>query len=472
MRLDGARLDWVPCWFDAPLARITHCAHFYPAGDGHEPEPRLPVVVFRHIGLDHRSSPVLYLAGGPGGSAWLAPGEVGSWYHWLDTVDWPHDFVIFDQRGTGLSKPQLACPEARAVSTELLRDPVPAAQGMARGYAALKRCHQRLRDSGGKLDGYNTITSAQDIRDLMAALDGERWNLYGVSYGTRLAMEVQRRYPEGIRSVILDSVYPPDIDATMTWPWLLQRSVERLFETCREDAACREAHPRLRAHFAELLERLAEEPLRLSLPHPVSGKHMDIAVNDERFLYVIFDALYQWDLIGELPTIIDAAWAGNVRRLQPLVAMHVGGLFDPSFSEAVYVSVECHDAHPFDRQRYLDAVRAHPLVASYTRAVADYDVCDFWSSGRAPADFFEPVSSTLPTLILAGEMDPITPVEWAIEAAPGFPNGHLVRFPGIGHSVIDSDNCGVAVARRFLDRPHGNPALPCVDQLPPVQFTP
>ena len=469
---NGARLDWVPCWFEVPIGRVTHCAHFFPRHDADETPIRLPVVVFRHVGLDHRTSPVLYLAGGPGGSAWLGQDEVTVWYDWLDGVDWPHDFVVFDQRGTGLSRPTFDCPETRELSLQLLQAPPSVTESMARGYAALQRCHDRLQTTGIDLGRYNTPDSARDVRDLMASLSDKAWNLYGVSYGTRLAMEVQRQFPARVRSVILDSVYPPDVDGTMSWPWLLEHSLERLFGACRADPACAARHPELRTRFVGLLARLADDPMLLSIPHPRTGQMLEVRVNDERLVSVVFDALYQWDLIGELPAAIDALWSGDARRLRPLVALHVGSLLDPGFSDAVYLSVECHDAQPFDRERYLDAVRAHPLVAPYTGPVADYDVCAFWDSGHAPPRFFEPVASTLPTLLLAGEMDPITPAEWAEEAVKGFPNGYLLEFAGIGHSVIDSDTCGVEVARRFLAEPERRPDATCMNQLPPVQFVP
>ena len=469
---NGARLEWVPCWFDVPPTRVTHCAHFFPALDDGEAPLRLPVVVFRHLGLDHRTSPILYLAGGPGGSAWLARDEVEAWYAWLDEVDWPHDFVVFDQRGTGLSEPSFDCPESRRLEERFLHAPLPVAEAMAEGYAALQRCHTRLRQAGIELERYHTPASARDIRDLMASLGDSDWNLYGVSYGTRLAMEVQRHYPDRVRSVILDSVYPPDVDGTMSWPWLLQHSLERLFEACEDDRGCATAHPQLRSRFVDVLERLQREPVLVSLPHPLTGTTLDVRVNDERLVGVVFDALYQWDLIGELPAAIDDLWSGDTGRLRPLLARHVGSLFDPGFSDAVYLSVECHDAHPFDRKTYLEAVEAHPLSAPYTRPLADYDVCEFWQAGRPSAEFLAPVESPLPTLLLAGELDPVTPLEWAESARKGYPNGHLLIFPGIGHSVIDSDQCGVDVARRFLADPYQHPAAPCIKRLPPVQFAP
>jgi len=351
---------------------------------------------------------------------------------------------------------------------------------MAVGHATVERCHARLQASGHRLDDYTTPASATDVRDLMRALDAAwghapgaaHWNLYGVSYGTRLAMEVQRSHPERVRSAVLDSVYPPDVDSTLAWPGLLQDAVERLFTACEADPACHASHPHLRQRFPALLERLARRPLALSLPDPGTGDPLSVQVNDERLLYVIFDTLYQWDAIGELPAAIDGLWRGDSRRLQPLVARHAGSVLDPSFSDAVYLSVECHDAHPFDRQRYLKAVHDHPLSAPYTRAGADHDVCEFWSSGRAPDAFFEPVRSDLPTLLLAGEMDPVTPAAWAEAAAAGYPNGWLLRFPGIGHSVLDSDECGVTVVRRFLADPSRPVQADCMQSLAPVQFAP
>ena len=469
---NGARLDWVPCWFEQPVTRVIHCAHFYPAPDQANPPVRLPVVVFRHLGFDHEPSPILYLAGGPGGSAWLAPDEIESWFAWLDEVRWPHDLVLFDQRGTGLSEPSLSCTETRAVYERLLREPVPSRAAMAQGYAAVQKCHRRLRDQAVELTRYTTPASAADIEQLMAAMGGEQWNLYGVSYGTRLAMEVQRRSPERLRSVLLDSVYPPDVDSTMSWPWVLQRSLERVFEECARDAACRRSYPQLEQRFRTLLVQLREQPVIVATPHPVTGDMIDVQVNDERLIYTLFDALYQWDLIAQIPAVIDALADNRVAPLEPLLALHVGSLLGEGFSDAVYFSVECHDAHPFDREQFLHEVMANPLVAPYTEAIADYDICEFWHSGRASPRFLQPVESELPTLILAGEMDPVTPVEWAEQAIEGYPNGYLLRFPGIGHSVIDSDYCGMEAARHFFADPASAPAPACLAYLAPVEFVP
>lgn len=477
---NGARLSWTTCWFEVPEDRPTHCAWFHPASSAGEQAHRLPVVVFRHSGLDHRPSPVLYLAGGPGGGAWIGPEQIEGWYYWLEEVDWPHDFVVFDQRGTGMAQPRPDCQELDVLYADMLDDPLPPAEAAAAGLAAATRCHRRLSAAGHDLAAYSTPANARDARDLMAALDqaegqpagAARWNLYGVSYGTRLAMEIQRRHPERVRSAILDSVYPPEMDATLTWPGLLQGAMERLFTACESDPGCRERHPRLREHFPALLARLARQPVDLSLPHPYEEEPVQLRVNDERLLYVLFDSLYQWDAIGGLPAALDALWRGDSQRLEPLAARHVGSVLDPSFSDAVYLSVECHDARPFDRQAYLDAVHAHPLSAPYTAAAADADVCASWPAARAPEDFYEPVRSSLPTLLLAGEMDPVTPADWAETAARGYPNGTLLRFPGIGHSVLDSDACAVTLARRFLANPRRAPRADCMHNLSPVEFAP
>ncbi|HDP88336.1 MAG TPA: hypothetical protein ENN42_00005, partial [Thioalkalivibrio sp.] len=127
---NGARLQWTDCWFDVPLGRVTHCAWFEPSPDHANTAMRLPVVVFRYRGLDRKPSPVLYLAGGPGGGAWLGPEDIAGWYQWLDGIDWPHDFVVFDQRGTGLGAPKPDCPELKALYARLLGEPLPPAEAM------------------------------------------------------------------------------------------------------------------------------------------------------------------------------------------------------------------------------------------------------------------------------------------------------------------------------------------------------
>lgn len=467
---NGAYLQWTPCWFQAPPARPTQCAYFYPATDG---SPiRLPVVVIRHRGAGHQTSPILYLAGGPGGSAWITDRQIDFWYAWLDDMQWPHDMVLFDPRGTGLSSPALKCPQSAEVTEQMLTTVADPQENLMREQAAARRCYQHLQAQDHDLKQYNTRAMAQDAHDLMRLLDPQPWNLFSVSYGTRVAMQIQRSYPQHIRSVILDSVYPTQINATLAWPALLDKSLERVFNDCAQNSACNTRYADLSGVFTQLLEQLRKQPLDLTLRHPLRDEALVVKLTDERLLYTLFDALYSWDSLARIPEVIYALRAGDTAPLMPLLQDHVQTLLDDSFSDAVFLSVECHETPPYTDTDYARELQRHARIARYLLPKEIPDICTQWPSGHASADFFEPINSPLPTLILAGELDPITPVEWAVETKQHYPNGYLQIFPGIGHSVISNDACAAQLTRAFLDQPQHTPRPDCLRNLSPASYLP
>ena len=247
---NGTALTWVPCWFEVPLLKTMHCAYFYPPPDKKRGAVRLPVVVVRNRLFVHDDDPVLYIAGGPGGSSWLEKENIDFWPQWIERNDWPHDLVLYDQRGTGLSEPKASCPELIDTARRALAQNLTLEQEYAKAMATARRCHRRLSAEGGQLAMYSTDTNARDAHELMGALGHAQWNLYGVSYGSRVTMEVMRRYPEKIRSVVLDSVYPPSVDAILKWPALVNNALEGLFRQCRLDKDCSGLMPDPRASCA------------------------------------------------------------------------------------------------------------------------------------------------------------------------------------------------------------------------------
>ena len=182
--------------------------------------------------------PVIYLEGGPGGSALTS---VDDWSE--SSVRENNDLILLDQRGTGYSLPSLNCVEVEEDESD---DPLVAEQA----------CFDRFVDEGINLNAYNSVQSASDIADLMALLQDEfeysAFNLLGISYGTRLALTLMRDHPGSIRSVILDSVYPPNRDVyehqgpINTRPVLSWRA---------PDLECDSAFPRIWTRFTISISR-------------------------------------------------------------------------------------------------------------------------------------------------------------------------------------------------------------------------
>ena len=180
---------------------------------------QLHMAVFQSFAEGPEPDPVVHLAGGPGSSSLDVAGYLFG--QGLDAVLDHRDFIFFDQRGTGHSSPRLDCPERNALTPTLLSGALSDDESFQAIVDAFHRCRDRLRAQGIDLSAYNSAASAADVNDLRLALGYNQLDLYGDSYGTRLALTVMRDYPEAVRSVVLDSTYPLEVNlyTTMEKQW-------------------------------------------------------------------------------------------------------------------------------------------------------------------------------------------------------------------------------------------------------------
>jgi len=455
----GARLEWDACWFPVPAFKTVHCGYFFPSDAS---SLRLPVVVIQNP-TSAKIGPLLYLTGGPGAATGLDEDSIENWWNWLEENDWASEVVFFDQRGTGLSQPHLECPEITAMVHATLNQALTSQQQLTLWKQAAGECYTRLQESGIDLTSYTSSHNSHDVGELMELLGGADWNLYGVSYGTRLALAVIRDYPNKIRSAVLDSVYPPEVDELTESPFVYDNALTTLFQGCQTDSRCRNAFPHLEASFQQLLQKFKEVPVKFTVLDPNSNQSMPVLINDDRFIDLIFYSLYSWDTIQTLPMTIETALKGNYEPLQPLVEDYADWLLNKDFSQAVYLSVECHDSDPsLTREQFLANVAQFPRVKKFVENQWDYDLCQVWQVGHAARNFQKPVVSQIPTLFLAGEYDPVTPPIWAQRAAHHFSQGFFVKLPSVGHGAVESDFCAVAVVRDFLRNPTQKPSNECL----------
>ena len=453
----GAKLEWVDCWFEAPLLRSVHCARLE---TGNDRGFSLPVVYLRAPVWRRANPPVLYIAGGPGGATGLDTENMPGWFSWFEQVDWSADVILYDQRGVGLSKPSPGCHEATERRRTLLDSILPVEQEYALMRDAMLACRDRLLAQGWDLGSFTTPSNADDALSLVMALGLEDWQIYGVSYGTRVALEVMRRQPEGLKAAVLDSVYPPHVPGEASDTWLLNRSLYLFFRSCELLSDC-EYHPeRLRADLENAMALLQREHMRLELRDPDTGLPLPVVMDADDLVWLIFESQYVWSNLKLLPGAISSLARGHVSsELRAMLQESLTLMLDDSLSEAVANSVDCADNGQFPRWEFLRQLRAYPLVANVRQHDWDYGVCRDWPSGDTGRGFRQPVFSSVPTLLLAGEFDPVTPPQWAYEGARGLSNGTVFTFPGIGHGVLDSDSCGMALVGAFLSQPH-NPTPP------------
>lgn len=432
---------------------------------------RLAVAIFRHPEGATHPDPIIYLSGGPGGSSLelinLAFDQVFAPYFTSG-----RDLIFFDQRGVGFSKPALDCPAVQDLSLDLLDNQVGGKR--ISDQEAYDLILNSFLDCGNDLEGqadltaYNTSTNAADVNDLREALGYDQVNLWGVSYGTRLALGVMRDYPEGLRSVILDSAYPPDVDLYLDAPENADRAFDVLFESCAEDLNCNQHYPDLREVFFDTVDLLEARPYKTAIVNPLTGENFDALIDGETLMGLIFQLLYETELLTNLPMYIYQANQGDFDMLSRIYGLLLVEI--PLISRGMNLSVQCNEEMAFSSlEAFRNALADYPQLALLfsfsTLGEMGFQICREWNSGRAEAVENEPVYSQIPTLILAGEFDPITPPAWGLQAKQTLENSYYYEFPGVGHGASTVEGCPRQITLDFLQDPQQAPDDSCIDEM-------
>ena len=380
--------------------------------------------------------PVVYLPGGPGGSA-LNTARYGFAYPFLQH----RDFIIFEPRGAKYSQPALNCPEVAAARIEdSIRQPEGAVAGDAEVVAA-RKCREQLAGKGIELSAYTTEAIAADVDELRHVLGYSQWNLYGVCCGTRVALTILKRFPGTVRSAVLDSVLPPSVRYDEQNRTSQARSFDLLFRDCEADPACREAYPQLRARWRSVLSSTAQEGLRASTGAEGGGPARDVVLSAEALADVI--PLNETGSLAGLPKLLAGIAANNAAELSQIARW----LLQPSnYSWGLRYSVWCSEETPFVARS----------VTGKERILISRRVCDAWNVRRVPKSAHRRVKSDVPVLLLSGEYDPETPPDWATKAAKTLPRAQAVVLRGMGHVPTQawSMPCAMSLADAFLRSPN------------------
>jgi pimeloyl-ACP methyl ester carboxylesterase len=422
---------------------------------------RLPVMIFRSRAAKPSPEPLLFMPGGPGGSA-VAGRRSGKGNPLLDE----RDYILLEPRGAKFAQPALECPELNALHGEM-------ATGRLRGQRALQalakaagRCRAALTSAGVDLDGYTTEATADDLEDLRKALGYEKWHLHGFSYSTRLMLTVLRRHPSGVRSVILDSVLPPEVNFDEVATANLLRALNLVFDGCAIDRDCGAAHPHLRERFARLIATAERRPLPLALDVSATGGR-PAEIRGAQVVEALYSALHDPELIPRLPRIISGAAAGDYQELAPLVKGNQG---PSSFTWGLRLSVWCAEEMPFENPARIAAQLSPSLgLGGVSEVAATPEVCRAWNVTAAPAVEDTPVKSDVPALILAGEFDPDTPPDWGRQLLESMPNAHYVELRGRSHGA-GFNPCGGSITLAFLRAPDTAPPVGCALELRGADF--
>ncbi len=467
------RYEEATCSFYSPPGTDVECGNLIVPEDHQDPNGttiRLHVAVFRSPNANPQPDPIVYLEGGPGGSALET---IGYAYDYLvKPFIAERDFVVFDQRGTGYSQPYLGCPELFDVGYDTIDQFLMPSEDVAANLEAVLSCYDRLTGDGVNLNAYNSAQSAADLNILRQMLGYDEWNLFGISYGTRLALTAMRDTPEGIRSAILDSTYPPQVNLYIETPANMHRSMDTLFAGCAKDPACNARYPDLETVTWKLVDQLNREPVTVSLDDFYHDS--DVLVTGDDLVGLLFHSFYSEYLIPTLPSIIYAARAGDYEELAWLRAQSVGG--GGGNSMGMYYSVQCYEEVPFGSPDDVVAGGAeHAQISnfftrSYYLGKAIFTVCKSWHLDGFNEVENQPVVSDIPTLILSGEYDPITPPTWGAMTSETLANSYHFTFPGLGHGVSIVGDCPIGIVTDFLDTPLNEPDSACIADMPGPLF--
>jgi pimeloyl-ACP methyl ester carboxylesterase len=460
------------CTFDQPEDATAECGYLTVPISHAEPDRgrvRLPVAVFKSDSADRRPDPLIYLDGGPGGNTLSGARFV---YEALAPIAANRDLILFDQRGAGGSHPSLNCPEVTDVNYAQLLRQFTIDERVAQDVASVRRCRERLAGQGIDPSFATSAESAADVNDLRIALGYEKLNLYGVSYGTKLALTVMRDFPDAVRSAVLDSTYPLQADLYAEVQADFDRALNALFASCAADDFCGAEFPNLDQAFYETVDRLNRIPVQVSLG-ALTGRSASgpATIDGVWFSTFIFQALYSEDAIAVIPQFIFDTRDREYGAMEVLADLFFRDI--ESISYGMHLSVQCGEEVPFtDRNAVITAAEAHAHLRDYSvyNARSLFASCDEWQAPAASPNANEAVSSTVPTLVLAGEFDPITPPAWGRMVADSLENSYFFEFHDIGHGVAFSDECPAGMATAFLDDPASQPASGCIARMDGVDW--
>lgn len=383
------------------------------------------------IDQSQKKTPLMFLAGGPGQAAVeLAAGLRKVFSESRKT----RDLILVDQRGTGESKPFQCDLAAQSNIYQLLPEDFSA-----------KEMQDCLSGFDGELSQYNSENAIRDFEALRKALGYQQVNLYGGSYGTRAALVYMRLFPDAIRSVVLDSVGPVEVPIGL-FGQSIARSFDLLVANCHQDKSCQQAFPDLESEFRQVLAALEQKPQSVIIPHPRLGEATTFVISKSKFIGTLTQQLYSTGSRAFVPLVIHQAAKGNYLPLAGLIATTDGK--QPIYL-GLHMNIICNEDFPKITPEALTADADNSFGGDITHN-AMLTACPLWPQYRPGKAFYQPVTANIPTLILSGELDPVTPPSNAEFSDQTLANSHHIVVKHTGHTVAMT-TCASDIINEFMN---------------------
>ncbi len=411
----------------------------------------LSVVIVESAQQPALPDPVVYINGGPG-----EPLTVYAAYQARHPYAAQRDLILVDQRGIGRSEPDVCRDLNARLRDESIGFLVEGTQDAeARLRATYMSCRDEAMRHGIDLADFGTRTTAEDIDQVRQALGISRWNVYGKSYGTTVAMTLMALHPDTLRSVVLDSVYPPD---PMPLPSaIIGAARTAFFDACTRDKACTAVTPDLAEVYQDTLRVLAQTTLNVAVPPRMGMPNDRVRITAPLFEWIVGQLLYYPIYYPTLPALIQRIHDGDTQGLAALlVALKAAASTEDIGAHA---AVECRD-----RPHYRDTL---PNGAVMSDGRLYYSVCRDWAALGPPP--LVPQGTRVPTLVLGGQFDPVAGPTLGHDVAERIgPAARWVAFAGIGHNVRHFSACGTRIVFDFIGNPDEASDTACASHVPAI----
>ncbi|GAB6195308.1 alpha/beta hydrolase [Lysobacter xanthus] len=396
------------------------------------------------------ADPVFFLAGGPGQAAseYAAPVAAA-----LREVLKSRSVFLIDQRGTGKSAP-LDCPTA-------LRDEYKDRNDIASIGEYAGKCATAQKNDPRL---FTTTVAVEDLDAVRTALGVQKINLVGVSYGTRVAQQYAKRHPQSTRSVVLDGVLPNDVVAGGEFARMFERTLTLRGQACAKDPSCAKRYPQdLRAQLATLKQRLAAAPVDVEYRDPATGEAKREKLTAQTVVGITQMFSYLPQAAALLPVVVDEAVH---ERYGPLMALaSLGGeSMAGSMNRGMQWSVICAE----DADRYVVDPKDATTALGTDMADMFFAACRTWPKGTRPSYFTTPLMGDVPVFLMSGELDPVTPPEYAERVAKSLPKAKSVVLRGQGHNVMGT-GCMPKLIGKFIETANAKALdTKCLETVAPV----
>lgn len=419
---------------------------------------KLAVVVIRSDRQPAAPEPVVYMSGGPG-----SPLTVYTYYQAAHPLAAGRDIILVDQRGTGRSEPDL-CPSLAGGFADALVEVALDPRTEERRRALFAACRKEAEAQGIDLTDFGAPVTVEDFDRVRQALGIERWNLFGVSYGTTVAMTLMARHPGTVRSAVLDSINPPD-PILPPWSANVADAVKAFLAFCQADASCNAVYPDLAGTYRDTVDQLRKAPLSLPLPSSLHGSSGHGPLTAGLFELVVGRMVYYPQFYPRLPRMIAQVHDANTSDFAAATATLLAEARNPDtgLSFPANAAVDCRDRPRFHKP-------PGPQANDLDRTSL-YAVCNDWVQLGPPP--LVPIGTTIPTLMLAGEFDPNARPA-ASRGVAGLIGAHVqwIEFAKAGHSVRSTNPCAAGIVAAFLEHPTQPVEASCATRPAPIRFLP